>query len=120
MTPQATSTTAAASSSPSPKPSSPHPSVQYKGANGKMLTVAMAEQDDGNMGVFREILAMVTMGIIMSWYYLVVILSLLCLVGICFFPAWRAVAATVFVLMWSAALLPLDYQVGFGFSSCLW
>ena len=42
----------------------------------------------------------------------VVILSLLYSVGLCFFPAWRAVVATVFVLMWSAALLPLDYQVG--------
>ncbi len=71
----------------------------------------MAEKDDGNMGIFRECFAMLTMGIIMSWYYIVVIVSLLCLVGISFFPAWRAVAATVFVLMWSAALLPLDYQV---------
>ncbi|KAM3571740.1 hypothetical protein VYU27_006219 [Nannochloropsis oceanica] len=94
----------------SPSKTSPAPSVQYKAANGKVITVAMAEQDDGNMGIFRECFAMVTMGIIMSWYYIVVILSLLCLVGICIFPAWRAVAATVFVLMWSAALLPLDYQ----------
>jgi len=95
----------------SPSKTSPAPSVQYKAANGKVITVAMAEQDNGNMGIFRECFAMVTMGIIMSWYYIVVILSLLCLVGICIFPAWRAVAATVFVLMWSAALLPLDYQV---------
>lgn len=120
MTPQVDSTATpnpqAAASASSLKPSPiPAPSVQYKAANGKMVTVAMAEQDDGNMSLFREALAMVTMGMIMSWYYLVVILSLLCLVGLCF-PAWRTVAATVFVLMWSAALLPLDYQVSL---SCL-
>lgn len=121
MTLQADSTTAAATPNPqaaasasSPKPSSlAAPSVQYMAANGKLITVAMAKQDDGNMGFFRELFAMLTMGMIMSWYYLVVILSLLCLVGLCF-PAWRAVAATVFVLMWSTALLPLDYQVSFG------
>lgn len=75
-----------------------------------MIRVALAARDNGDMSLFREALAMLTMGVMMSWYYLVVILSLLCVAGL-FFPTWRVVAGTVFVLMWSAAFLPLDYQV---------
>lgn len=45
----------------------------------------------------------------MSWYYLVVIISLLCLAGLCF-PTTRIYAATAFVLLWGTNLLPLDYQ----------
>lgn len=57
---------------------------------------------------------MFTMGVIMAWYYLVVIVSVLCLCGL-FFAAWRTTAVTVFVLVWSSAALPLDYQLWDGF-----
>lgn len=46
----------------------------------------------------------------MSWYYLVVIISLLCLAGLFFPGTTRVVSATAFVLLWGTNLLPLDYQ----------
>uniref|UniRef100_I2CR10 Acyltransferase n=1 Tax=Nannochloropsis gaditana (strain CCMP526) TaxID=1093141 RepID=I2CR10_NANGC len=111
MTPQAetnVSTNGVANSQTASSPPS-SPGVQYKAAGGKMIRVALAARDNGDMSLFREALAMLTMGVMMSWYYLVVILSLLCVAGL-FFPTWRVVAGTAFVLMWSAAFLPLDYQ----------
>lgn len=120
----------------------------------------MSGRDDGEMGVFKEALAMLTMGLIMAWcvarvglcmpvvcvracvrfnllvtyiyihirsappfllvstppktktntrYYLVVIISLLCLAGLCF-PSTRIAGATAFVLLWGTNLFKLDYQ----------
>jgi hypothetical protein len=83
---------------------------------GQARAVAMAGKDDGDIGLFKEALAMFTLGLIMAWYYLVGIISLACIVGACF-PETRVTAATAFVLLWSTNLLKLDYQGG---SWCVW
>ncbi len=131
--PQAASASSkAAASSKSGVP--PHPTVPYK-TTKETVQVAMTHRDDGNMGIFRyvrcllpsshppthppthappppknsEALAMLTLGLIMAWYYIVVIVTLLCFIGL-FFAAYRTAAVTVLVLMYTAAKLPLDYK----------
>ncbi len=86
---------------------------------GETLQVAMAGKDSGDIGLLKELLAMLTLGLIMSWYYLVVIISVACLVG-AWFPNTRAYAITAFVLLWSTNFLPLDYQGAWGlYSLCM-
>jgi hypothetical protein len=50
-------------------------------------------------------------GLLLAWYYLCVIVSVLSVVLIIFDPSTRPYAAAFLILFWSLAYLPVDYQI---------
>lgn len=46
----------------------------------------------------------------LSWYYVVVVISLICVLAILFCPNARVLAATSLAVFWSTAYWPVDYK----------